>query len=136
MTLTLIGRPARPTPAHARSADSDDARAAVHGATLLAVLRDVVAAAADLDPDMLHSTLPAGRAVLTLSAAARAHVAGLGHDAGTTLTDGPGIVVLRDLVRALDLLERTAGSPSSLHAPSTTLAEEVVGAYRAFLDAA
>lgn len=129
MTLTLVDPAPRPTPVPAQTEGARDTR----GSTLLAVLRDVVAAGAELDPDTLHSTLPAGRAVLTLAAAARAHAARRGADAGTCLTDGPGIVVMRELVQVLALLERTVDLQAAPADPTIGLPRALADAYRRFL---
>lgn len=129
MTLTLIDPAPRPIPTPARADASCDTR----GSALLAVLREVVASSAGLDPDALHSTLPAGRAVLTLTAAARAHAASRGVDPGTSLTDGPGIVVMRDLVAVLGLLERTVDLHAAPTDPTACLPRELVDAHRGFL---
>lgn len=132
MTPTLLGLAppplSRPTPG--------ETRRAAGGRALLALLRDMVGSSIDLDPDLLHSTLPAGRAVLTATAAARAYTAGNGGTSGTALTEAPGIVVMRDLVRALDLLESTVprgDGPPDLDDPAVELPVELAQAYESFL---
>jgi hypothetical protein len=90
-----------PIPIHHRDpADTVDA--------LLPALRRVLEAQADDDGDP-HGRTPAGRALLGLAARARAAAADLGADPGTVLTDGTGVVVLRDLAAATRLLERAVG---------------------------
>lgn len=85
-------------------------------APLLEVLRDALCACAELDPDLLHSSTAAGQAATSLAVLARSAVAVLGGDPGTRLHDGPGVVVIRDLVHAVMLLELAAAarSPQSL----------------------
>jgi hypothetical protein len=78
---------------------------AVDADALLARLRDALDAHAADDADP-HGGTPAGRALLRLATLARATAATLGADPGTPLTDGPGVVVLRDLAAATQLLER------------------------------
>lgn len=75
---------------------------------LLAVLNDVLSACEDHELDALHGRSRAGASLMSLSAIARRAVAVLGADAGVHLTDGPGVVVVRDLVAATRLLARTA----------------------------
>lgn len=75
---------------------------------LLAVLADALSACEEQDLDLLHGRTRAGSALLSLSAVARRAAAALGADAGVHLTDGPGVVVVRDLVAATRLLARTA----------------------------
>lgn len=105
-------------------------RANTSGPALLAVLRGVVTASADLDPDLLHSTGPAGRAVLTIAAAGRRHAAELGVDAGTPLSQAPGIVVMREAVQVLTLLERTTDPVAGTG--ESTLSPPLADAYRTF----
>jgi hypothetical protein len=76
---------------------------------LLGILHDTVDAVAELDPDLLHSHTSAGDAVLTLAGAARAAAEVLGSEPGVALRTAPGVVVVRDLVAAVSLLE-TASS--------------------------
>ena len=73
---------------------------------LRAELREAVVVCAQEDPDLFHSSSAAGREVLALAARARAAAGALGVDPGTCLTSGPGIVVVRDLVAAVQLLDR------------------------------
>lgn len=84
---------------------------------VLDTLHDTLDAVADLDPDLLHSHTSAGHAVVALAAAARAAAASLGADPGTPLREAPGVVVVRDLVAAVSLLEHAAsrggGPPES-----------------------
>lgn len=82
---------------------------------LLAVLQDTVSACAEESPDRLHSRLPAGSALIALSELAREATADLGGRPGTSLTDGPGIVVVRDLVAAT----RALGSAVAAAPPAT-----------------
>lgn len=131
MTITLIGRPTAPTPSTARS----ESVPALRGAALLAVLREVVSASADLDPDLLHSTLPAGRAAIRLATAARADAAASGIDAGTPLTAGPGIVVMREMVSALTLLASAVDAETLGPDPVLALPGDLLEAYRTFLEA-
>jgi len=79
---------------------------------LLAVLQDTVSACAQEDPDRLHSWLPAGSAMVALSRLAREATADLGSRPGTTLTDGPGVVVVRDLVSATQVLGSAVATAS------------------------
>ena len=75
---------------------------------LLAVLIDALSACEEQDLDLLHGRSRVGSELLSLSAVARRAAAALGADAGVHLTDGPGVVVVRDLVAATRLLARTA----------------------------
>ena len=77
-------------------------------AAVLAVLEEALLLCADADPGALHGRSPAGRAALGLSALARSTVTDLGSDAGVALTDGPGIVVVRDLAAATSRLAAAA----------------------------
>lgn len=87
-------------------------------APLIEVLRDALSTCAELDPDLLHSSSAAGQAATSLAGLARSAVAALGGDPGTTLHDGPGVVVVRDLVHAVMLLElAAAGSPQCVNGP-------------------
>lgn len=128
MTLTLIG----PAAGSVTASTPRETRRTAGGPVLLALLRDMVGSSTDLDPDLLHSTMPAGRAVLTIAATARAHAAVLGADAGTPLTDGPGIVVMRDLVRALGLLEMTVRPGAVPQDLAAELPPELADAYLTF----
>jgi len=89
-------------------------------APLLEVLYDVLNTCAELDPDLFHSTTPAGRVATSLAGLARSAVAALGADPGTTLRNGPGVMVIRDLGHAVMLLElAAAGSPEGVNRPDT-----------------
>lgn len=132
MTLTLLGLAPPPV---SMPTPRETPRAA-GGRALLALLRDMAGSSIDLDPDLLHSTLPAGRAVLTVTAAARAYTASRGGASGIALTEAPGIVVMRELVRVLDLLESTVSpgdAPSHLDDPAVALPDELADAYESFL---
>jgi hypothetical protein len=78
---------------------------------LLAVLNDVLLACAERDADLFSARTQAGHALVELSALTRAAARGLGEEAGTCLDDGPGVVVVRDLVAATRLLARAAARP-------------------------
>jgi hypothetical protein len=78
---------------------------------LLAVLDDVLLACAERDADLFSGRTPAGRSLVELSALTRTAARGLGEDAGTCLDDGPGVVVVRDLVAATRLLARAVAGP-------------------------
>jgi hypothetical protein len=84
-----------------------DQAAPKSGEQLLAILQDAVSHTAELDPDRLHSRHPAGRALVALAGLAREATALLGGRPGASLAEGPGIVVVRDLVVATRLF-RTA----------------------------
>ncbi len=87
-------------------------------APVLEVLHHALSACAELDPDLLHSTTAAGRAATSLAGLARSAVAALGADPGAPLRNGPGVVVVRDLVQAVTLLElAAAGSPEGVDRP-------------------
>jgi len=89
MTLTLTRQETAPQAATVNDAE--------------AVLRHVdrtLGAVAQLEPDLFHSHTGAGEAVVALAGTARAAAAALGHDAGTALATGAGVVVVRDLVSA------------------------------------
>ncbi|MPZ63347.1 MAG: hypothetical protein GEU93_19100 [Propionibacteriales bacterium] len=75
---------------------------------VLGTLHDTLDAVSELDPDLLHSHTCAGHAVVTLAGAARAAAAALGTEPGTALREAPGVVVVRDLVAAVSLLELAA----------------------------
>ncbi|GAA2725463.1 hypothetical protein [Cellulomonas aerilata] len=68
-------------------------------------LRDALEAAAEQDPDELASHTPGGARLLSLAARARRAVRALGAPAGVPLTDGPGVVVLRDAATTASLLD-------------------------------
>lgn len=85
---------------------------AVEPASLLATLRDALAAVADTDPDELGSGRSAGRELLGLAGAARAAVAALGGDPGHVVTDAPGVVVVRELAAATRALATATGAPA------------------------
>lgn len=129
MTITL-DPPPRTTSRTAAPNPAPD-RADTTGPALLAVLRGVVTASTDLDPDLFHSTGPAGRAVLTIAAAGRQHAEELGVDAGAPLSVAPGIVVMREAVRVLALLERTTDPIDGTG--DSTLSPALADAYRTFL---
>ena len=129
MTLTLFGL----APAPATTPEPLEAPRTADGPALLGLLRDMVTAGIDVDPDLLHSTRPAGQAVLTVVAAARACAERLGEDAGTALTEAPGIVVLRDLAHALTLLERRIAPSAVPVGPTARLPREVADAHATFL---
>ena len=76
--------------------------------SLSAVLNRAVTSLAHLDPDLLHANTAAGRAVVTLASIARSAAGSLGADPGPFLTSGPGVVVVRDLVAAVQLFDRAA----------------------------
>jgi hypothetical protein len=80
---------------------------AVSEEVLLPLLTEALDLAADRDDHELDATAPAGRVLVALSALARAAAADLGVEPGTTLTAGPGVVVVRDLASATRLLART-----------------------------
>jgi hypothetical protein len=97
MTITLNRIETQPLPA-----TRSDAKG------VLGILRDTVVAVSEVDPDLLHSHTSAGHAVVTLAGVARAAAAALGADAGTALRTASGVVVVRDLVVAVSLLELAA----------------------------
>lgn len=134
MTITAPPVHAARTDVEGRVTDGDltAMRAMLH-----AVLDDV----AWVDPDRLHSREPAGHALLTLAAAARAAVAVLGAESGTVLRQGAGVVVVRDLVAAVSLLERSSTGAATaddcaLLAGLTRGAAEARDRFRAFAPAA
>ncbi|WP_129669062.1 hypothetical protein [Phytoactinopolyspora endophytica] len=82
---------------------------------VLGTLRDALGTVSELDPDLVHSDTCAGHAIVTLAGAARAAATALGTAPGTVLREGSGVVVVRDLVAAVSLLELAAsrrGGPS------------------------
>jgi len=104
MTITMNHFETQPFPTSNSDADR-----------VLGILHDTVDAVAEVEPDLLHSHTSAGHAVVTLAGAARAATAVLGTDPGTTLRTASGVVVVRDLVAAVSLLELAAsrrGGPS------------------------
>jgi hypothetical protein len=72
---------------------------------LIAPLHAAISACAELDPDLLHSTTELGSTVVSLASIARAASRALGVDAGTDLNSGSGVMVVRDLVAAVQVLE-------------------------------
>jgi hypothetical protein len=90
-----------------------DARRAHH--RLVTALRAALSAVAELDPDLLGTRTPAGRAAVPMAGTARAAIATLGGDAGMALTHAPGVVVGRDLAVATAQL---AAVPASDATPS------------------
>lgn len=75
---------------------------------LLAVLHDALAACEEQDLELLRASTTAGSALVSLSALARGAAGALGAMPGACLTDGPGVVVVRDLVAATRKLARVA----------------------------
>lgn len=106
MTITINRIESRRLPADRNDVDG-----------VLATLRDTVDAVSELDPDLLHSHTPVGHAVVTLAGVARAAAATLGADAGTPLRTASGVVVVRDLVAAVSLLELAASRPGASSDP-------------------
>lgn len=105
MTITMDRIETQPFPASGKDAGG-----------VLGILHATVDAVAELDPDLLHSHTCAGHAVVTLAGAARAAAAVLGAEPGTALRTASGVVVVRDLVAAVSLLELAAsrrGGPSN-----------------------
>ena len=76
--------------------------------SLLTVLRDALSACEEQDLGQLHARTAAGGALISLAALARSVAAAFGAAPGPYLTDGPGVVVVRDLVAATRLLARVA----------------------------
>ncbi|HEX2361197.1 MAG TPA: hypothetical protein VHI11_03900 [Jiangellaceae bacterium] len=72
------------------------------------MLRHALAACEEQDLESLHGRTAAGRALVSLSALARGAASALGAAPGASLTDGPGVVVVRDLVSATRQLARWA----------------------------
>lgn len=81
--------------------------------TLLDLLHDSLSAIEEQDPDSLHSTSAAGRALVSLSSIARQAAGALGSESGVCLADAAGVVVVRDLVSATRLLSRAASRGAS-----------------------
>jgi hypothetical protein len=75
---------------------------------LLAVIGDVLDVCTERDPDTLHSSTSPGSALVSLAALARTAVGLLGGTSGTSLIDGPGVVVVRDLAAAHRVLGAAA----------------------------
>lgn len=75
-----------------------------------ALTHDALAMAATENPDRFAGDTPAGRALLSIAARARQAAASLGADAGSPLTAGPGIVVVRELAAAVRLLDRAVAA--------------------------
>ena len=103
MTVTIDRIETTYDPTNHPTSDPDTmyaAAAPLSGTDLLAVLNDAVASVADVDPDELGSSRPAGRELLRLARLARTAAAGLGRHPGTAVTEAPGVVVVRELVAA------------------------------------
>jgi hypothetical protein len=98
MTITVDTAQSQPLPTSAGDASE-----------VLSMLYDTVDTIAELDPDLLHSRTPIGHAIVTLAGAARAAAAALGAAPGPTLRDAPGVVVVRELVAAVSVLELATG---------------------------
>jgi hypothetical protein len=64
--------------------------------------------AADEAADRYSSRTPAGRTLLSLAAVARRAAGAVGAEPGVALTDGPGVVVQRELAAAARLLDEAA----------------------------
>ncbi|NEE02980.1 hypothetical protein [Phytoactinopolyspora halotolerans] len=104
MTITMSRIETQPYPASNSDADG-----------VLGTLHDTLDTVSELDPDLLHSDTLAGHAIVTLAGAARAAVTALGTASGTALREASGVVVVRDLVAAVSLLELAVsrrGGPS------------------------
>lgn len=104
MTISTSHIETQPFPASNSDADG-----------VLGILHDTLDAVSELDPDLVHSHTSAGHAVVTLAGVARAAAAAMGTEPGTALRTAPGVVVVRDLVAAVSLLEFAAsrsGGPS------------------------
>lgn len=104
---------------------------------LLALLHDTLSAIEEQDPDLLHSRKAAGRALIHLAAIARQAADALGSEPGATLADGPGVVVVRDLVSATRLLARAATGEVSRNrdAVVSRLVPSAKGMHAALLEA-
>lgn len=105
-------------------------------ALVLEVLRDALSACAEPDPDLFHTATPAGRAAITLAELARSTVIALGAEPGPVLRDGPGVVVMRDLVHAVMLVALAAAAvPDDGCSPALDgLATSVAAAYATLLE--
>jgi hypothetical protein len=90
---------------------------------LLPVLHRALEAHAFDDDGDPHGRTPAGRALLDLARWARAAAADLGADPGTTLSDGSGVVVLRELAAATRLLTRAADGARTADVTQEPLSE-------------
>ena len=75
---------------------------------LLTLLDDALSAIAETDPAGLHARTRAGGSLVSLASVARRAAGALGADPGEHLTEGPGVVVVRDLVAATRLLARAS----------------------------
>lgn len=84
---------------------------------VLGTLHDTIDAVSELDPDLLHSHTSAGHAVVTLAGTARAAAEALGAAPGTALRAASGVVVVRDLVAAVSLLDLAASRRNGLSDP-------------------
>jgi hypothetical protein len=73
-----------------------------------ALLADALDVAADDAADRYSSRTPAGRTLLALAAVARRAAGALGAEPGVSLTDGPGVVVQREVAAAARLLDEAA----------------------------
>ena len=89
------------------------------------VLDDAIDVCARHEDDDLHTGTPAGRVLADLAALARTTVHSFGGDGGTPLAEGRGVVVVRELVTATRLLERTL--PAEASAVPDGLAAEAKG---------
>src|SRR4051812_37148031 len=94
MTTTTILRPDTTT----RTSSADALRELMH---------DALSVAADDAVSFDGGTVP-GRTLLALSAVARQAVRALGADPGIMVLSGPGVVVVRDFVAAVRLLDSAA----------------------------
>lgn len=74
---------------------------------LLEALDDAVDLSARHEDDDWNTGTRTGRLLADLAGLARTTVHSLGGDAGTPLAEGPGVVVVRELVTATRLLRRT-----------------------------
>ena len=105
--------------------------------SLLALLHESLSAIEERDPDLLHSWTAPGQALVHLAALARQATAALGAEPGTCLTDGPGVVVVRDLVSATRLLTRagTRGVSTDGETEVSRLVASAKGMHAALLEA-
>lgn len=95
---------------------------------LLTTLHDAVAGCAECEPDLLASYAPAGAALVALARLGRTGAGLLGAAGGRPLSDGPGVVVVRDLVAATRVLARAAAAPGGDAATAARLAALVPAA--------